>query len=128
MSDEHGAAYCNAPLCAPSRGCFVTGTHNHTNKVWDKVDLPDLPPGHIENLPPTARERRRACGFWGYTERQTREARAAYSGLISYLDAKINSILQTLEDRGPVENTVVVHTSDQRKMATLLIQPTRLSA
>lgn len=39
------AAYCNSPICAPSRASFVTGKHLHRIGVWDHGSLlaPDEP-------------------------------------------------------------------------------------
>ncbi len=76
------------------------------------ADLPANPPGHLENLPEAARRTRQALNFDGYSEDEVRRARAAYYGLITYLDDKIGRLLQTLEDQGLLENTVVIHTSD----------------
>ena len=50
--------------------------------------------------------------FDGYSEDEIRRARAAYYGLITFLDDKIGRLLQTLEDQGLFENTVVIYTSD----------------
>ena len=80
---------------------------------WPKfADLPDNPPGHLANLPPAARRLRRWFGFDGYSDDEIRRARAAYYGLITYLDDKIGSLLDALDETGMAENTVVVHTSD----------------
>ena len=76
------------------------------------ADLPDNPPGHLANLPPAARRLRRWFGFDGYSDDEIRRARAAYYGLITYLDDKIGSLLDALDETGMAENTVVVHTSD----------------
>lgn len=83
----------------------------------DHADLPDLPDGHIDNLPPAANRLRRMFGLEGpYSEDEIRRSRAAYYGLITYLDAKIGNLLNTLEEAGLSENTVVVHTSDHGDM------------
>ena len=78
----------------------------------DNTDLPDNPPGHLDNLPPAAQRLIRTFGFYGYTDEQVRKARAAYYGLITYLDDKIGRLLDTLEAQGLAENTIVIHTSD----------------
>ena len=75
-------------------------------------DLPSNPPGHLENLPAAARRLRQAFNFSGYTDDEIRRARAAYYGLITYLDDKIGRLLDALEEMGMAENTVIVHTSD----------------
>jgi choline-sulfatase len=82
----------------------------------EKADLPDLPEGHLETLPEAAQRLRKAFGFWGHTEEQIRRARAAYYGLVSYVDDKIAHLLETLESAGLSEDTVVVYTSDHGEM------------
>ena len=75
-------------------------------------DLPNNPPGHLDNLPAAARRLRQAFNFSGYSDDEIRRARAAYYGLITYLDDKIGRLLDALDDMGMADNTVVVHTSD----------------
>ena len=82
----------------------------------EHADLPKLPPDHLENLPPAAARLRRAFGFWGHSDEQIRRARAAYYGLISYLDDKIARLLDTLDETGLADGTVVIHTSDHGEM------------
>ena len=78
----------------------------------EHADLPSNPPGHIENLPAAALKLRQMFGFDGYTDDEVRRARAAYYGLITYLDDKIRRLLDALAEQGLAENTVVIHTSD----------------
>ncbi len=78
----------------------------------DATDLPDMPPGHLENLPPAAQRLRQAFGFHGYSDDEVMRARAAYYGLITYLDDKIGRLLDALQEHGLAEDTVVIHTSD----------------
>ena len=82
----------------------------------EKADLPDIPDGHLANLPVASQRLRNAFGFTGYTDEQVKRARAAYYGLISYLDNKIGNLLNTLEETGLAENTVVIYTSDHGDM------------
>ena len=82
----------------------------------EHADLPDLPPGHLDALPAAAQRLRRAFGFWGYTDQQVRRARAAYYGLVSYADSKIDALLDVLDQTGLAENTIVVHTSDHGEL------------
>ena len=76
------------------------------------ADLPENPPGHLDNLPDFARRTRRAFNFDGYTDDEIRRARAAYYGLITYLDNKIGRLIDTLEELGLLDNTVIIYTSD----------------
>jgi choline-sulfatase len=80
------------------------------------ADLPHLPPGHLEALPPAARRLRRAFGFGGHTEPQIRRARAAYYGLVSYADDKLRQLLEALDECGLADDTLVIHTSDHGEM------------
>lgn len=83
----------------------------------ERTDLPDLPPGHLENLPPAARRLRRMFGLGGpYTDDELMRARAAYYGMVTYLDAKIGRILDALEEHNLAGNTLVIHTSDHGEM------------
>ena len=45
-----------------------------------------------------------------------RNARHAYYGMISYIDAKMGALLETLEKTGLAENTIVVFTADHGEM------------
>ena len=79
-------------------------------------DLPHNPPDHLESLPRAARMLRETFGFWGYSDEQVRRARAAYYGLVSYLDDKIGRLMDALTETGLAEDTVVIHTSDHGEM------------
>ena len=90
-------------------------------KFWDmyppdEMDLPLIPVGHLDNLPPMARRLRRMFGFPQYPDDVVRRARAGYYALISYFDEKIGELLDTLESTGQKENTVIIHLSDHGDM------------
>ena len=80
------------------------------------ADLPHLPAGHLEALPPAAQRLRQAFGFGGHTELQVRRARAAYYGLVSYADDKLRQLLEALDELGLADDTLVIHTSDHGEM------------
>ncbi len=83
----------------------------------DRADMPNIPEGHLAELPPSAQRLRTMFGLEGpYTDDEVLRARAAYFGLVTYLDAKIGRLLDTLDDAGLAENTVIVHTSDHGDM------------
>jgi choline-sulfatase len=96
---------------------FVVPERYFSKYYPDNLDMPDLPPGHLDNLPPSARRLRRMFGLDGdWTHDEIARARAAYFGLCTYLDDKIGHLLDTLEAQGLAENTVVVYTSDHGDM------------
>lgn len=87
------------------------------NRYFPKhADLPNIPPGHLESLPAAAQRLRTAFGFSGHTENQVARARAAYYGLVTYLDDKIGTLLNVLDEMGLSENTVVIHASDHGEL------------
>ena len=84
---------------------------------YPDVDLPDLPDGHVDNLPPALRvlrDRHRMAG--PFTEEQIRKTRAAYYGMVTRVDEQIGRLLDCLDEQGLAENTVVIHTSDHGEM------------
>jgi len=82
----------------------------------DQIDMPEIPPGHLENQHPVHRRMRSMFGAIDFPEEQVRRARAGYYGLITYLDEKIGRLLHVLEETGQRDNTVVVHFSDHGEM------------
>ena len=82
----------------------------------EDIDLPNIPEGHLENQHPVYQRMRRMFGCVDFPEELVRRARAGYYGLITYLDEKIGNLLQTLEQIGQLENTVVIYTSDHGEM------------
>jgi len=87
------------------------------DEYFDKVDVPQLPPGYPDNLHPAIKAWRQRRGVDELTNNQRRIARAAYYGLVTYMDERIGEIFQTLEESGLAENTIVIYTSDHGDMA-----------
>src|SRR5688500_17345579 len=83
----------------------------------EEMDLPVLPSGHAESQHPVFQRMR---GMFGslqlFPDEQVRRARAAYYGLITYLDDKVGRLLGALEATGQLENTLVIYTSDHGEM------------
>ena len=82
----------------------------------DEIDLPEIPEGHLENQHPVFKRMRSMFGCVDFPEELVRRGRAGYYGLITYLDEKIGRLIQTLEETGQLDNTVIVHTSDHGEM------------
>lgn len=83
----------------------------------DKVDLPV---GYENRNPPEHSELKNVAEFFDYDryfdEQKTREAKAAYYGLTSFMDNCVGRILTTLEASGQAEDTVVIYVSDHGDM------------
>lgn len=87
------------------------------DEYFDKVDVLQLPPDYLDNLHPAIKAWRQRRGVDELTDNQRRVARAAYYGLVTYMDERIGEILQTLEESKLAENTIVIYTSDHGDMA-----------
>ncbi len=82
----------------------------------DKMDLPAIPAGHLEDLHPLAQRFRTMFGFPQFPDEVVRRARAGYYALVSYFDEKIGELLAALIETGQYENTVIIHLSDHGEM------------
>ena len=97
------------PLTAPRR---------FFDHYWpDNVDMPDMPPGHLEATHAFAKSLREKFEVSDIPPDETRRARAAYYACCEFLDEVIGDLLTILDRDGFLENTVVVYTSDHGEMA-----------
>ncbi|MEX0337591.1 MAG: sulfatase-like hydrolase/transferase, partial [Arenibacterium sp.] len=80
----------------------------------------DLPVGYDERFRPEHSELANVAGFFDYDryfdEQKMRQAKAAYYGLTTFMDACVGRILSALAASGQTENTVVVYVSDHGDM------------
>lgn len=77
------------------------------------VDMPNIPPGHLEELHPVFQELRHFKNIaTPIPEDRIRRARAGYYGMITELDEYIGKIWTALELSGELENTLFIYTSD----------------
>ncbi len=97
------------PLVAPS-------------KFYDLYDPEsvDFPIAYEHALRPRHAELKNIARFFDYDRhfdrRRVREARAAYYGLVSFVDDCVGRILSALDRSGQAENTTVVYASDHGDM------------
>lgn len=107
---------------------WASFTHPHspfvtTQKYWDLydhdgIDMPKVPPIPVDELDEMSR--------WLYyahaqdkltiTDEHVRNARHAYYGMTSYIDDKVGRIMQTLNEAGLADDTIVVFISDHGEM------------
>src|SRR5206468_600619 len=76
----------------------------------DKVALPKEPPDVRKNVPGLAFTRTK--GDAEMTEKQKKQARAAYYACVSFMDAQVGVLLEALDRLKLWDNTVVVFFSD----------------
>jgi choline-sulfatase len=88
-------------------------------KYGSMYDPADMPASIVDDLSAkpdiqqkkAERQRMQTC-----TEQDIRRARAQYCGLVTLIDDQIGQILAALEERGLLNSTVVVYTSDHGEM------------
>ncbi|CAG7613954.1 sulfatase [Paenibacillus allorhizosphaerae] len=82
----------------------------------ESIDLPKTVPGELESNAVVYKMAEKA-GWFHNTEEMHRLARARYYGSISWMDNNVNQLLDTLDELGLTENTLVVYFSDHGDMA-----------
>jgi choline-sulfatase len=108
--------------------CMVASlTHPHDpyaipQKYWDmysddEIDMPAYR-DTLEDADPHSKRLRYVCETdrTPPTDQQIRNARHAYYGAISYVDAQFGAILEALDQSGMADNTIVIVTSDHGEM------------
>lgn len=105
----------------------VSLTHPHdpytiTKKYWDLYEDVDiaLPKVRIpkEDLDTHSKRLMKVCDLWDqdFTDDQIKRAKRAYYGSVSYVDDCIGRLLETLEDAGLADNTIVMFSGDHGDM------------
>ncbi|KAJ2973594.1 hypothetical protein NQ176_g6520 [Zarea fungicola] len=105
----------------------VSLTHPHdpytiTKKYWNMYEDVDiaLPKVRIdkEDLDTHSKRLLKVCDLWDQdiTDDQIKRAKRAYYGSVSYVDDCIGRILQTLDDAGLADDTIVIFSGDHGDM------------
>ena len=87
------------------------------DEYFKRVELPSVPPGYLETLHPAMQHWRQMRAVATITPEEAHRARAAYYGLVSYLDQRIGEVLNTLAATRFGEETIVIYLSDHGDMA-----------
>lgn len=83
----------------------------------DEVDLPNIPPGYLENQHIVFQALRNFKGIaTPISEERIRRARSAYYGMIAQLDRNIGRVLDEIEGTGRLSDTLFVYTTDHGEM------------
>jgi arylsulfatase A-like enzyme len=93
----------HVPLVAPQR--------LHAHYPPEKITLPYVPPGDLDDVPPPAAAMRNDVRY-GMSEAQQREAIAAYYAAVEFMDEQVGRLLTELDRLRLRDNTIVVFTSD----------------
>ncbi|HEV3204190.1 MAG TPA: sulfatase [Gemmataceae bacterium] len=78
----------------------------------DTIRMPDEPADHLKNVPRPALASTTPWPFFGVTRDQARECKQAYYAAISFVDAQIGKLLDTMDRLKLWNNTIVVFWSD----------------
>jgi choline-sulfatase len=77
-----------------------------------EIEPPPFSPEEWDKLPPRVRATAESWGWDALTPEDFAEVRRHYAALCTQVDDNIGRIMQTLEQKGLVENTLIVFTSD----------------
>ncbi len=78
----------------------------------DKITLPEVAPGFRDTVPRPALASTNPWPLLGVTPEQARRGKQAYYAAISFVDAQIGRVLDSLDRLGLKDNTVIVFWSD----------------
>jgi uncharacterized sulfatase len=78
----------------------------------DQIQLPSDPADHLKSVPKPALASTTPWPYFGVTPDQARECKQAYYAAISFVDAQIGKLLDTMDRLKLWDNTVVVFWSD----------------
>jgi choline-sulfatase len=83
----------------------------------DDIDMPAFVPP-LEDLDPLSRRVMDGieASYTPLTDEEIRRARRAYLANVSYFDSKIGELVQTLEETGEIDNTIIIVTADHGDM------------
>ena len=92
---------------------FVALREHYEKYPSYNIDMPNNPPGHLENLHLVMQELRHFKRLAvPIAEERIRRARAGYYGMITEMDEYVGQIYGYLEDRNQLQNTLFIYTSD----------------
>lgn len=78
----------------------------------NEITLPEIPDGEQSRVPAAALQSTGKWPYDGVTAEQARECKRAYYAAISFVDAQIGRVLDSLDRLGLKENTAIVFWSD----------------
>ncbi|MFO7946271.1 MAG: sulfatase-like hydrolase/transferase [Armatimonadota bacterium] len=79
---------------------------------YDRVELPQVPDGYLDNPHPAMKYWRHRRGIEDVPEEEMRRASAAYYGLVEMFDSTVGGLVESLEEAGYGDDTIVIYCSD----------------
>jgi len=83
---------------------------------YDKVPLPVIPEGFKKNVHPAIQNWYKVRGMENPDEDEIRRSRAAYYSLVELTDGYIGQILKAIEDRGILDDSLIIYATDHGDM------------
>jgi arylsulfatase A-like enzyme len=111
LSEDHDQPWCLFLPFTFAHPAYVAEEPYFSLHDRDNVPEP-LPPGDLDRRRAYRRMYREFAFPEEMTDADCREIKALYFGMVSRVDAQFGQILDTLEDRGLADDTVVVYGSD----------------
>ncbi|MEW6238254.1 MAG: sulfatase-like hydrolase/transferase [Candidatus Omnitrophota bacterium] len=84
----------------------------YASRYAEKIAMPDIPAGHLDNLPLNYKHLRMGFGVVDATPQQVKMGRELYWGFVNWFDDQLGQLLTALEHSGLAQNTLVVYTAD----------------
>jgi choline-sulfatase len=83
------------------------------NHYKGKIDLPKIPPGHLDSLPLNYKHLRAGFQVIGVPDDTVRRGRELYYGLTEWFDNEVGKLLTAVRNNKAIaENTIIVYASD----------------
>lgn len=101
-------------LMAPH--CPYIAPPNLYDKYKERVFLHEVEEEHLESLHPIHKKYRESIDIENTPFENQLKAKIAYYCLVDFLDSQVGRILETLENTGLLDNTIIVYFSDHGEM------------
>lgn len=90
----------------------LEATKDLVNKYKDKIPMPEVPKGYVENLPLNYKHLRNERKFENVPENVQKLARESYYARVEWGDQKVGEVLKAIKNSSFSDNTVIIYTSD----------------
>lgn len=92
--------------------CPFIAPHELYDYYYDRVELPEVPEGYLDNPHLALEYWRRRRDIEQIPEEEMRRAIAAYYGLVDMFDNTVGELLESLDEAGYADDTIVIYCSD----------------
>lgn len=90
----------------------LTAPDSLWRKYRDRIAMPEIPPGFLENMPLNFKHLRRGFGLTQVPAEMVKLGRELYYALTEWVDGQIGMVLEALRKSPFADNTVILYTAD----------------